>query len=124
MAKRRLVVIDDDPAFREVMAAALAEEFEVKTAADAETGIAACRELAPALVLLDLCMPRVNGIKVARELHREEATRGIPVLVCSAAYVEPGARLELGLLGNVRRVMDKLSALRQFQEAARALAAA
>ena len=80
----RVLIIDDNPVLRRVVAiacAAMAGLDLVGEAGDGEEGLAACERLAPDLVVLDLALPRIDGLEVARRLR---ASRDPPrVLVLS-----------------------------------------
>jgi CheY-like chemotaxis protein len=57
--------------------------FEVRVAVDGDEALALARERAPDLLLLDLLMPRRDGLSVLKALKADEATRGIPVVIIS-----------------------------------------
>src|SRR5499427_660738 len=54
------------------------------TAADGEEALARARELAPDLVLLDIMMPKLDGISVLKQLKQEAAERFVPVILVTA----------------------------------------
>jgi CheY-like chemotaxis protein len=63
------MVVDDTPANVRMLETRLAREgYEVITAHDGEQALAAAREQRPDLILLDIMMPKIDGIKVCREL--------------------------------------------------------
>ena len=68
----RVLIVDDEPLFRLGVAAALADdqrlEFIVSEAGDGEAGLARIAAEEPALVLLDLNMPRLDGHRVLRQV--------------------------------------------------------
>lgn len=80
-----ILLVDDDPTMRAVAAAALgAESFRT---AEAEDGLAALGEalrLQPALMLLDMEMPRMGGFEVLSALRERLAGRSIPVIVVTS----------------------------------------
>ena len=117
MKTKKLVIIDDDPRYLELIAAALGADFEVSCADGGLEGLKACRDGAPDVVLLDLRMPRVNGLQVLRALAGDAATREIPVVVFSASYLDASAHAELGTHANVFRLLDKLAPLNRVREA-------
>ena len=83
MAKLRLIVADDSPLFLQKLISLLAVEFDiVATAADGKTALDLIRRYEPDLVVLDLQMPALNGIEVARELAKNPARP--PIVMCSA----------------------------------------
>ena len=81
-ANNRVLVIDDDASVRDVMRRFLAREgFDVITATDGEQGLALARELVPALITLDVLMPRQDGWSVLKELKADPALADIPVVM-------------------------------------------
>lgn len=78
-----IVLIDDDTAWAEAVAQLLQDEgYEVRTAADGYRGCELLEETDPQLVILDICLPKVDGLEVLRELRR--LGRRVPVLMVSA----------------------------------------
>ena len=61
-----------------------ANGYEVATAADGEEGIRKAQELQPDLILLDIMMPKLDGISALRLLKNDEALRSIPVILVTA----------------------------------------
>jgi twitching motility two-component system response regulator PilH len=57
--------------------------YEVITANSGEEGIAKAKSELPDLILMDVVMPGLNGYQATRTLTRDEATRNIPVIVCT-----------------------------------------
>jgi two-component system, OmpR family, response regulator MprA len=79
----RVLVVDDEPPMRTALTRALElGGFEVSLAADGEGGLSQVSELAPDLVVLDVMMPRLDGLDVCRML-RERGDR-TPVLMLTA----------------------------------------
>lgn len=116
MARKRLVVIDDDPRFRTLAETALSEDFDVTVAKDIDEGVEACEKGAD-LVLVDLYMPRAGGLAVAEALANRESTRHTPVLIVTSSYVDEQTKLALAALSNVRKTIDKLEGLRVLRAA-------
>jgi DNA-binding response OmpR family regulator len=85
-ATSRIVVVDDDPAFRDFMFDLLAEEGFEPVLWDAAAGAAGLvAETQPSLVILDIRLEAPgSGWQVLTQLKAAEPTRDIPVLVCSA----------------------------------------
>jgi len=82
-----ILVVDDDPDLRETLIDVL-EEAGYRTLA-AEHGQAAlerlrCARDPPALILLDLMMPVMNGLAFAGEVRRDPRLAGIPIVIFSA----------------------------------------
>ena len=81
-ASARILVVDDDPDVRDIMRRFLSREgFDVVTAKDGEEGLALAREIGPALVILDVLMPKRDGWSVLRELKATPALADIPIVM-------------------------------------------
>jgi two-component system response regulator ResD len=82
MRPARVLLVDDEPMVREVLARYLSREgFQVETAPDGEAALQALAEGTPDVVLLDLMLPRVDGLEVFRRLR---ASRPTPVIMLTA----------------------------------------
>jgi two-component system OmpR family response regulator len=87
--RHTILVVDDDPHFRELYHTALRiRGFNVATASDGLAALEVIDNRLPSLIILDLNMPRVDGWDVLRELHSNESTRAIPVIVVTGADVQ------------------------------------
>ena len=84
-----VLVADDDEDILGLVSFRLERSgYEVAAAKDGEEALRLARELSPALVVLDVMMPRLDGYEVARRLREDEATRGIPVILLTALAQE------------------------------------
>ena len=91
-----VLVVDDEPAFREGLRQALKQEgFIVHLAADGEEALEVYRAYHPDIVLLDVMLPRMSGLDVCREIRSSDDT---PVIMVSARNEEIDAvvALEVG----------------------------
>lgn len=81
----RVLVADDDPDIRELVTYVLERGgHEVVAVADGEAVLAWSRDETPDLFLLDIMMPRRDGIDVCRALRSDPATAGVPVIMLTA----------------------------------------
>ena len=81
----RILAVDDTPENLEILRMRLeANGYEVSTAADGEEGLARAREFGPDLILLDIMMPKLDGISVVRILKQDVSLRSIPVVLVTA----------------------------------------
>jgi CheY-like chemotaxis protein len=109
----RLLVIDDDPAWRALYSMAFEEQFELIEASGAREALAMLRDVRPDVILLDLRMPKMNGLDFIRAL--DNGGIRIPIVVCSGVVTD-GERLPVP--GAVR-VAPKVSDLRELRAALR-----
>lgn len=79
--KKILIVDDDDLVVRMYKKKFENEGYEVHTARDGEEGLQSVRSSVPDLMLLDVMMPRANGIEVLKKIKEDPHTRNIPVLI-------------------------------------------
>ena len=109
---RTVLVVDDDPAAREMAERALQQDgWQVATAENGRVALDRLAESRPALVLLDLLMPEMDGFEFLHELRRQPDWRDLPVIVQTAKDLAP-ADLEL-LQRNVQKVLQKGASARE-----------
>ena len=78
----RILLVEDDASIREITALGLrGAGFEVTTAVDGVEGLAKARSEQPDLVLLDVMLPRMDGLEVCREIRRDST---VPVVMLTA----------------------------------------
>jgi class 3 adenylate cyclase len=81
----RILVADDNPMNLDILQTRLAAHgYEVLTAGDGEAALALAREAQPDLVLLDIMMPKLDGLDVCRQLRADPALPFIPVILVTA----------------------------------------
>jgi DNA-binding response OmpR family regulator len=81
-----ILIVEDDNTVRETLALNLrAEGYEVLSAGDGEAGLKAAREGKPDLVILDVMLPRLDGLTVCRILRRESE---VPIVLLTARGTE------------------------------------
>ncbi|MGC8836910.1 MAG: response regulator transcription factor [Anaerolineae bacterium] len=79
----RVLVVDDDPPSVKMISFLLREEgYTVLTAADGEEALRLVQEERPDLVILDVMMPKVDGLEVCRRLRRQMVD--VPIIILSA----------------------------------------
>jgi DNA-binding response OmpR family regulator len=92
----RILIVDDEPSIIELLAYNLRQaQYEVLIARDGEEALLQAREQQPDLIILDLMLPRLDGLEVCRALRRE---RDVPIIMLTArdAEVDRVVGLELG----------------------------
>jgi two-component system, NtrC family, sensor kinase len=80
-----ILIVDDTPANLQVLSAALSHEgYEVGIATNGESAIRQAQYQPPALILLDVQMPGIDGFETCRRLKADPTTQGIPVIFMTA----------------------------------------
>jgi twitching motility two-component system response regulator PilH len=84
MPIKNILVVDDSPTDRQYLTDLLSKHgYKVSSAASAEEALVKVKHARPDLVLMDVVMPGQNGFQATRTLTTEEATKNIPVIICS-----------------------------------------
>lgn len=81
-AKEKILVVDDDPNILTYLSVLLEDNgYRVITAKDGKEGMQKAEKENPNAIALDLLLPEQSGIKMFRELRKDEQTKDIPVIV-------------------------------------------
>ncbi|MDQ1713001.1 MAG: hypothetical protein QOE45_2451 [Frankiaceae bacterium] len=98
MAGERVLIVDDDAVIRQLICVNLElEGFEVHTAEDGEDALAKVRSVDPAVITLDIMMPRLDGWETAARLRNDADTAHIKVILLSARAQEADLRRGQGI---------------------------
>lgn len=81
--RKKVLIVDDEPAIRRSLELLLQNTFEVKTAEDGEVALATLRTFQPDVILLDVMMPRLDGIETLSAIRKEY--KNVPVVMLTAA---------------------------------------
>ena len=110
---KRLLVIDDDPAWRALYRLAFEGQYELFEATDAQAALGVLDAVSPDVILLDLHLPKMSGLDFIHRLDRKGIR--IPIVVCSGVV---GDGEPLSVPRGVR-VAPKASDLRELRAALR-----
>jgi two-component system, chemotaxis family, sensor histidine kinase and response regulator WspE len=85
---KRMLIIEDDQLVGSIYRHKFQSEgFEVQVAVDGEAGWNAVRTMRPDVVILDLMLPKLNGVEVLKRIRATAESRELPVIVLSNAYL-------------------------------------
>ena len=102
---KTVILVDDDLTLREMYAERFkAEGFTVDTAHDGEDALVKAGQDNPNIILLDIMMPKINGLDVLKKLKEQPETKDIPVIVLTA-LIQDREREEATKLGAVDYVV-------------------
>jgi len=80
-----ILIVDDNPANLDILEARLlANKYDVITATDGEEGLNKARDQKPDLILLDIMMPKIDGLEVCRLLKEDTSLPFIPIIMVTA----------------------------------------
>jgi len=81
MTEKSILVIEDSDVMREMLRTTLSDLADIITAEDGRRGLELALEHTPALILLDIVLPDIDGFTVCEGLKKDERTKHIPVIV-------------------------------------------
>lgn len=93
---KKILVVDDEKPISDIIKFNLSKEgYEVHTAYDGEEALAKVKEIVPDLIVLDLMLPKIDGLEVAREVRKEY---NMPIIMVTAkdAEIDKVLGLEMG----------------------------
>lgn len=121
-AKKKILIIEDDPVAVKAFEEQLGREFELGYAYDGEQGLEKLKKDKPDLIILDIIMPKLPGFDVLQRIKADPDVRDIPVIIVSNmgqdVEIQKGKKLgaveyfiktELSLstlLNKIREVLD------------------
>jgi signal transduction histidine kinase/DNA-binding response OmpR family regulator len=107
-----VLIVEDDANLREMLRRTLeAENWRVAEAEHGQTALERIRAAKPAVILLDLMMPVMDGFELLAELRKNADWRGIPVVVITAMDLNPEDRRRLA--GLTQRIVEKGAFVRE-----------
>ena len=116
---KKILIAEDDPASRELVREILAAQgYQVIEAADGQEALRMAEEEVPDLVLLDIQLPRVNGLAVVRQLRQNPRLANLRV-VAVTAYAMRGDKekaLDAGFDAYITKPIDATALRNQIEQ--------
>ncbi len=90
MDKKKILIVDDEEAIQRAISDAFEnQEFTILTASNGEEGLAVSLKEHPDLILLDILMPKMDGMIMLQKLRQDDWGKGAPVIILT--NVSPNA---------------------------------
>jgi CheY-like chemotaxis protein len=106
-----ILVVDDDPDILEAITTVLrSEPYRVATARDGQQCMSLLKKKVPALLILDLLMPRVDGFAVLHEMRGQPQLADTPIVITTSVAEDPARRryeLEVGMEMRIDAYLEK-----------------
>src|SRR5690349_4938499 len=104
--KKKVLIVEDDPVMAHVCHRLLGKhDFETEIAVDGAKGLERLGEFRPDVVLLDMMMPKVNGVEFLKGVRSQEPFKDLPVIVLTNAAVP--MLIEQATKAGATRILDK-----------------
>ncbi len=99
--KKRILIVDDNHFFREVMTNEFADAgFEVSTAEDGERGIEVFKQVRPDVVIVDKIMPKMGGTRFMKKAQEMDFSKDVLFVTVSSMISEPPHEHHHDVLGS------------------------
>jgi class 3 adenylate cyclase len=118
----RILIVDDNETNRDILMARLGPQgYDLKQAADGEEALAAAKEHLPDLILLDIMMPKIDGIEVCKRIKNDATMPFTPIILCTAKADSKDvvAGLEAGADEYLTKPIDQLALVARVKAALR-----
>ncbi|HEX5754223.1 MAG TPA: response regulator [Archangium sp.] len=109
-----ILVMESDPYIRALQQALLGERYTVHFVQDGAAALEAARRLHPKMLIADILVPKIDGLRVCKLLKQEPATSHIQVLIFSELLAERRAR-EAGAEAFLHKPIDERRFLGEVQ---------
>lgn len=97
--RKKVLVVDDEPSVRHLVKRLLSHDFDIAEAENGEQAVAKAKTERPALILMDMMMPRMDGLSACYRIKQDAETSQIPVVMLTAITHELNKRLSQNVMG-------------------------
>ena len=118
----RILIADDNQDNRDILAAQLAsEKYELLQAQDGEAALIAARDHHPDLMLLDIVMPKIDGLEVCRRLKEDSSLPFMPIILVTAKSETQDViiGLEAGAVEYLTKPIDQMAVVARVKSVLR-----
>jgi DNA-binding NtrC family response regulator len=105
-ARRRLLIVDDEPLILEVLREHFKAEYDVETALNGADALGAIIRARPDIVMLDITMPRMNGVEVLKDIKQIDDSIAVIMVTANEQVSLAAEALRLGAFGYVPKPFD------------------
>lgn len=115
--KPRVLIVDDSPTYRLWLEMMLKHRYEVFTAEDGEAALRCGMSVQPDLILLDVVMPKLDGLSACKALRERPETRTTPIILVTSQNEEwdVEAGFTSGCTDYVMKPVDQLELLAKVE---------
>jgi CheY-like chemotaxis protein len=116
--RKKVLIVDDEPNVRRLSHTILAKAFEVIEAEDGRQAIDMAIAQKPDVILMDIMMPKMDGLTACHVIKKDPATKAIPVVMVTAIGFELNIKLsqQMGATGYVTKPFSPQDLLGKITE--------
>jgi len=104
--RRRLLIVDDEPLILEVLTEHFKGDYDVETALNGADALGAILRARPDVVMLDINMPRMNGVQVLKDIKQIDDTIAVIMVTASEQVAMAAEALRSGAFAYVPKPFD------------------
>lgn len=105
-ARKRILIVDDEPLIIEVLSEHFKISYEIETAMNGTDALAAVLRHRPDLMLLDINMPRMNGVEVLKDVKKIDESIAVIMVTANEQVSLAADALKSGAFGYVPKPFD------------------
>jgi CheY-like chemotaxis protein len=121
MGKRKVLIIDDEVDFLKITKVNLEKtgNYEIATMSDARDILAIVRSFNPDIILMDILMPKIDGVEVCKILNNDPRGKCIPIITLSALDTDKDRLMmyKLGVVDFIPKPADKETLIAKIEKA-------
>ena len=116
--KKKVLVVDDEPNVRRLLRSILSNNFIVIEAGDGQQAVDITNTQKPDVILMDMMMPKMDGLTACCAIKKNPATKSIPVIMVTAIDFELNIKLsqQMGATGYVTKPFSSQDLLDKIAE--------
>lgn len=99
LTRKKVLVVDDEMGVRRLLRQTLSHDYVVLEAQDGEEAVNLAHSQQPDLILMDMMMPKMDGLTACRAIKQDQATMGIMVVMLTAIGYELNRKLAENVAG-------------------------
>jgi DNA-binding response OmpR family regulator len=108
--KKKVLIVDDEPNVRQLVSKILSRDYTVIEARDGEEALNVVRSQKPGIVIMDMMMPKMDGLTACYAIKKDPATKSIPVIMLTAIDQELNKKLSTTVMGANKYMTKPFSA--------------
>jgi len=96
---KKILIVDDEPSVRSLVKKLLGKKYTILEAGDGKEAVSMALSHQPDLILMDILMPKMDGLTACYTIKMNQATKSIPVIMLTAVDYELNKKLSQDVMG-------------------------